>query len=580
VKTEKSNSYPSWRDFAAFLLIVGLFFNCASQPAQSLSATHNRTVASASNPLLISDQLKLQIPPGTKRFQGTIAQEKVLSRLNIAQFYQLRAYQPAWVTDHGILPRARAMVDMIRKSEADGFVPEYFHFSTVSLLLKTLEQGQYLKLPIDPNRLVKLELLLTDAFLSLSYHYETGILAPKQGGIEWYSRQTPSRDPIQILTEAIDTDRVAETLTETLPQTQEYKKLRLALVDYRKIALKGGWKPIPPGKTLTVGQRDWRVPLLRKRLIASHDLSETISPPDKKLMNEDLSEALKNFQARHGIKKTGSLNSTTLKALNVSTQKRIRQILMNLERLRWLPHNFGNRYIAVNIADFSLRAIQDNKTILEMPVIVGSLYKQTPIFTGMMNNVVLNPYWYVPKSIIIESILDKIKKDPNYLRTNQFKILRKTGSKGWREVQPEEMNWDKIEDENLDLTLRRDPGPGNPLGQIKFIFSNAFSIYLHDTNEKDLFKKGTRTLSSGCIRLAKPFELFHFVMNSNPKTDPPKWDKNRIKEILDKKEQINIPIQKPVPIHMLYQTAWVDENNSLQFREDVYGRDELLDPFI
>lgn len=290
--------------------------------------------------------------------------------------------------------------------------------------------------------------------------------------------------------------------------------------------------------------------------------------------------ALKLFQSRHGLPNTGILGRSTIKALNLSPQKRIQQILINLERYRWVSHQFGKRYIAVNIADFSLRAIQQDQTALEMPVIVGNLYKQTPVFTGMMSHIVLNPYWYVPKSIVIETLLDKIKKNPSYLTEEEFTVLKKTSSRNWQEVDPEEVDWSSINEEEFDLNLRRDPGPGNPLGKMKFIFPNPYSIYLHDTNQPSLFKKGKRTLSSGCIRIAQPRKLFEFVMSDPAQAGNTTWDETKLNQELERDEEVHISLKKPIPVHMLYETAWVDDRGLMQFRDDIYGRDEALEPFL
>jgi murein L,D-transpeptidase YcbB/YkuD len=527
-------------------------------------------------------------------FSQNIAQNKIRARYGIIRFYQQTLYQPVWMTDEGALPRVQALLKTIRASTAEGLTPENFHLSTIELLLEDLKRRKSLQITLDPKRLLDLELLLTDSFLTLCNQFQTGLVAPRQSDYEWYIPREDVEEPVKILTEAIRSDRVSEALLEALPQSESYKALRAALADYRKIVRKGGWKLIPPGKTLRLGDRDRRVPVLRKRLVLSHDLTPAKSE-DANLLDETLSAALKKFQERHGLESTGNLNRRTLSALNVSAPKRVRQILANMERWRWLPRNFGERHLEVNIADFRLKAVDQEKAMLEMPVIVGNLYKQTPVFTGNMTHVILNPYWHVPKNIVFETLLPKILKNPQYLEKHHFSVLRKKTDGQWQTVDPTEIDWTHVDEKTFDLTIRQDPGPSNPLGQVKFIFPNRFSIYLHDTPEKDLFKKGVRTLSSGCIRVAQPLELLEFVLKQNAPNESP-WDLSRITAELDKHrangkeskpngtgndlQETEIQIFNPLPVHLLYQTAWVNEAGALEFRDDIYGRDELLDTLL
>lgn len=556
----------------AFILI--LTSGCASQ---TLNSTREETSVPPTPPLpstRITSELKQRVPAQGDRILGTIAQEAISSTMGIPKFYHLQNYQPIWTQDQGPLPIARSLVNFISETEAEGFKPESFHLTTISLLLKDFDQREYLRMPPDPLRLAELELLLTDAYLTISQQFQAGVvrsLHPKND----------IKDPANFLFDAAQSHQLIETLRDALPQTVEYQRLRKALAEYRKLTKKE-WTLIPPGKLISPGKRDRRIPLLRKRLLTTHDLSTQKSGylTDTDLLDKKLTSALKRFQARHGITPTGILGPTTIKALNTSPHKRLRQILLNMERYRWISHTFGKRYIAVNIADFTLRGVDQNQTVLKMPVIVGDLYKQTPVFSSAMNEIVLNPYWYVPKSIIIESLVDKIKNDPSYLANEDFTVLKRIEKKGWQEVAPQEIDWDTLDENNLDLKLRQDPGPNNPLGQIKFLFPNAFSIYLHDTNQKNLFKKGIRTLSHGCIRVAKAVDLFNFVMSNPEQGDNTTWDEDRLNEALNENQEIHIPLKKPLAVHILYETAWVDDQGLIQFRDDIYGRDEALEPFI
>jgi murein L,D-transpeptidase YcbB/YkuD len=570
----------------SLILISTIFSACSGKKISPVDKAETNALATQLQQRMLNVGLSLT---------QNIAHNKIRARFGVVRFYQQNLFQPVWMTDQGPLPRAQALLKIIRGSAAEGLNPENFHLSTIQLLLEDLERRRSLQIALDPRRLSDLELLLTDSFLTLCNQFQTGVVPPKQADYEWYIPRDDVQDPVKILSQAIQTNRITESLLETLPQSETYKGLRNALAEYRKTVRKGGWKLIPPGKTLRLGDRDRRVPFLRKRLSASRDLAPTIEKlSDPNLFDESLSLALKNFQKRHGLESSGALNRRTLSALNISAPRRVKQLLANLERWRWLPRDFGERHLLVNVADFQLQAVENGITSLHMPVIVGNLYKQTPVFTGSMTHVILHPYWHVPKNIVFETLLPKIQQNPNYLAKNHFSVLKRKSDGNWEKLAPDQVDWKNIKEDGFDLTLRQDPGPLNPLGQVKFMFPNRFSIYLHDTPEKELFKKGVRTLSSGCIRVAKPLELLEFVLKQNSNGEN-YWDRKRITEELHKEElhksntapgntlepqETEIRISSPIPVHLLYQTAWVNDEGTVEFREDIYGRDELLDSFL
>lgn len=245
--------------YILWILNLSWISGCASSPEPK---TETRS-PSVSGPL-VSEQLKQRIPPAGDKLLGTVAQENVLASAAIPKFYALRTYQPIWVNEQGPLPQAQAMVDLISESDSDGFNPEKFHFSMLSLLLKSFDQRSYLGMPLEPLRLAEFELLLTDSYLALCNQFQNGKIAPKQSGYEWYAPRADIKDPIKLLSEAVDANRPVETLRDTLPQTQEYRRLREALKKYRKIVSQGGWGLIPPGSPVHPGKRDRRIPFSEK----------------------------------------------------------------------------------------------------------------------------------------------------------------------------------------------------------------------------------------------------------------------------------------------------------------------------
>jgi murein L,D-transpeptidase YcbB/YkuD len=241
-----------------------------------------------------------------------------------------------------------------------------------------------------------------------------------------------------------------------------------------------------------------------------------------------------------------------------------------MERWRWLPHDLGSHYIIVNIADFQAGVFKDGETVMAMKVVVGKDYRQTPILSGKMTHVVLCPFWHIPIKIVIEDKLPLIREDPDYLIKQHIKVFQSCKSE-YREVDLETIDWSLINADNFKYILRQDPGPWNPLGKIKFLFPNKFGVHLHDTPSQRLFEKDSRTFSSGCIRIEKPIDLAEYLLRGDPK-----WTRRKIIETINKNVQKIIRIQNPIQIHLIYWTAWANEDLSMQFRKDIYGLDELL----
>jgi murein L,D-transpeptidase YcbB/YkuD len=277
--------------------------------------------------------------------------------------------------------------------------------------------------------------------------------------------------------------------------------------------------------------------------------------------------AAKSFQIRHGLVDDGVIGRKTLAAMNVSVDERIRQMELNLERWRWMPKSFGKRHIRVNVADFRLDVIENGKSVMHMPVIVGTQYRKTPVFSASMTYLEFAPYWTVPPTILREDKLPLIKSNPDYLEEKNFRILSRTVKGDF--VDPLTIDWTEVEAETFPGLLRMEPGPWNPLGRVKFMFPNRFNVYLHDTNEAYLFDNNVRSFSSGCIRVERPRELAEYLLSEE-------FDTEDVGLLLSASEPEQISI-KPIPVHIQYWTAWVNEEGQINFREDVYFRDMDLE---
>jgi murein L,D-transpeptidase YcbB/YkuD len=372
-----------------------------------------------------------------------------------------------------------------------------------------------------------------------------------------------------LLEGALNTHRVRAVLMGFLPSHPGYEKLRRALYNYRSLAAAGGWEAVPEGPALKPGDAGERVIHLSRRLSADSALNLLTDAPGA-VYDSDVEAAVREFQRRHGLEPDGVAGKATLSALNVPASQRVRQIEANLERWRWLPEDLGERYILVNVADYTLEVVELGRLVLDMKVIVGKPYRHTPVFSDVMTTIVINPTWYVPRRIAIVDKLPLIRKDPNYLKKMGMHVTSGDGAHA-KEVDPRTVDWTKIGPKHFPFRLSQAPGPQNALGRVKFLFPNRFNVYLHDTPSRELFGKTERNFSSGCIRIEKPVDMADYLL-----TNQPGWNPQRVRDTIDSMRETSIHLDRPIPVHLLYWTVFVDGVGDLQFRPDIYSRDEKL----
>jgi murein L,D-transpeptidase YcbB/YkuD len=357
-------------------------------------------------------------------------------------------------------------------------------------------------------------------------------------------------------------------LRNQAPSNPIYRRLRRVLAEYSDMAARGGWPQVPVGPSLKPGMAGPRVSALRLRLMASGDL--TIESTASKVYDAALVQAVERFQARHGLETDGVVGAKTLQALNVPVEQRIEQILINMERWRWMPDDLGDRYILVNLAGFELDVVEYGSTALEMRIVVGKTYLSTPVFSGRMTYLDFNPYWTVPPSIAQKDILPKIQADPGYLESDGMRVFDGWGEEA-SELDPATVDWASVDATLLRFKFRQDPGPKNALGRVKFMFPNEFEVYLHDTPSRGLFQRTVRTFSSGCIRVERPLELAEYLLH-----DDPSWTRTRIDSVIAAGKPMRVVLPAPIPVHLTYSTVWFGEGGTVHFRDDIYGRDALI----
>lgn len=344
------------------------------------------------------------------------------------------------------------------------------------------------------------------------------------------------------------------------------QQLQQALPIYQAAA-NHPWPRIPTSAgQLKLGRTSPVVLLLADRLKATGDLSSSYFTTD--LFDATVLQAVQRFQLRHGLKADGLIGQETRQALNVTPQERIHQIQINMQRWATLSNQLNQRFIMVNIPDFKLAVYEHGKEVLSMKTIIGRPTRPTPELNSTVKRVIFNPYWNVPKLIAQNDILPKMQEDPNYLQTMHIKIINRTSDHAVP-VEEDDVDWEAAQTDGFKYHFRQDPGKDNALGLVKFEFLNSKNIYLHDTPTKNLFNADIRDFSSGCIRLEKPFALVSYLMRTDPD-----WSQAREQSILASGKTESIRASQPTPIIVTYITAWVDNRGEINFRSDIYGKDQ------
>ena len=465
----------------------------------------------------------------------------------LRRFYQKRQYQPAWTEVKGPRPHAEQLVQSLASvAAAEGLDPRRYQSERLAALLTQVKEQESLESPEAQRRVADLDVELTFMYLTLAAHTAIGRVQPETLRVHW-ENQSRNVDLDFRLEKALQADGegVAESLRSLAPPNPRYARLREALERYRGI---GNWPKVPEG--LEKGARGAGALALRNRLIAEGDLP---APPEGQqpapVFDDAVAQGLARFQQRHGLDPDGKLGEGTLAELNVPVQERIRQIEINLERWRWLPSSLGESYVWVNVPEYRMELFENGKKAIDMAVVVGKQQSQTPVFSDTMEYLELNPEWNIPSSITQEEILPKLASDPGYLARNN-------------------MEW---VGEGASQRLKQRPGPDNPLGQIKFMFPNEHDVYLHDSPADHLFSREERDFSHGCVRLERPVQLGEYLLR-----DDSDWSGGKLRQAIVSGEHRSIKLPKKLPVHILYFTAWVEDNGTVQFRKDVYGHDQKL----
>lgn len=461
-----------------------------------------------------------------------------------------------WLEQQQLSEQAHIALEFIASAPEHGLNPDHYHYK----LLLQLE-------PTASNTEAQLfDLLLTDVLLKYIHHVAVGRLDPAIVDPKW-SIPRDSFDAAAFLQHALQVENFKECLEALFPTSDQYRMLQTAVMRYQAYVGQGGWEIIPETPLLRPGDVHQNIPAIHQRLAIEDN---SLAPETSDLTNhydESLKQSVLKFQRRYSLKADGIIGPNTLSAMNISASERLQQIKINLERLRWLPDDLGNRYIMVNLANYRLTAIDEDKIKLDMRVIVGKTKRPTPSFASKMTHVVFNPYWNVPRKLARLDLLPKQLNDPGYFKHYNFRIYdHKNGKR--TEIDPDSIDWSSINYRQFPYTLRQDPGNNNALGRLKFMLPNQWAINLHDTPSKSLFNRNKRNFSSGCIRVEEPLALANFSLGGI-------HNQQTIADIISSNENHTTILKDPLYVYAVYVTVWPNENEII-FSPDSYKRDKRM----
>jgi murein L,D-transpeptidase YcbB/YkuD len=521
----------------------------------------------------VSRHIALLMEPGTPFEQAahdtTSALSPGVAHALVRKLYLDRNGRPLWIRDgipHG---GAGALLEALTRASNEGLDPAAYDAKalaglaarTVTLIGDTTTRV---------SALARLDVSLTLAWLHLANHLAGGRVPHATLDGDW-GPAAPVRTLVRELPRIVREDRVAESLAALAPPHREYAALRPALAVYRAIAAAGGWPAVGPGPELRRGSDGPRVQRLRQHLRLTGELAAADSAG---AFDATLERAVKAFQSRHGLRPDGVVDGATQRALDVPAAWRVRQLELNLERWRWVRVPLEPRSVRVNIPDFTLALWDSGRVVGGMPVVVGQRHTPTPVFTDLITYVEVNPYWRLPKNVVADEVLPDAKGDTSWFRARHLRVVHVRGPQP-REVSPDEPDWTRLWEDDFPYLVIQDPGTDNPLGTIKFMCPNEYDVYLHDSNAPGLFSNPRRAYSHGCVRVGRPHDLARYALGDTSATLRLIRD-----SLMVTKEHRLLRLDRAVPVHVLYQTAWVDTGGRVQFRHDLYGYDAQLDSFL
>jgi len=491
-------------------------------------------------------------PQSGTAFQMAVA-ERVFDQDGIAEFYRVRGYQPFWTgTSQEHATRRAALIGALSNAELHGLPAERYDVTGLVARMNAAQTTRDLGL---------IEAELSRVFVRFARDLQSGMLEPTKidDGLVRKVERRSAKDHLIALNGTPD----AAYIQQLAPQTPQYRALLKQKLLLESLVDQGGWGETVPVKKLEIGDAGIAVIKLRNRLVSMGFLTPTASP----VYDDQLFSAVQLFQTAHGLEADGVAGKGTITEINRPASDRLKSVIVALERERWLPSERGKRHILVNQADFSAKIVDDGRVSFETRAVIGKNThdRRSPEFSDVMEHMVINPSWYVPRSIITKEYLPQLQSNPNAV--GHIQITDRRG----RQVDRGAVDFTQFTPGNFPFSMRQPPSRSNALGLVKFMFPNKHNIYLHDTPQKSLFAREVRAFSHGCIRLAQPFE-FAYALLARQEEDP----KAFFHRVLNSGKETKVELEQQVPVHLIYRTAYIGPRGSVQYRRDVYNRDKKI----
>lgn len=514
-----------------FIAIVTLIFSCNQNPSQT-------EIAEAIEGMLVS-----------------------VDDEGLAKVYQENNNKPLWIKSGGLNRSGQRFLEELDEIVYDGLNKSDYLSDADYQSIEALKESE------NTGDFAKIDIILSEAFVKLAKDLDIGKINPQALDIEWkMERKTADVDLYEKLSSISRANNVTNILDDLRPDNEEYDKLRSQLQELLKNNEEENSQPVFFTGKIEKGDSHQAIPTIRKKLAFWNEIK---SESTDQTYNEELFEAVISFQKRHGLIDDGILGADFIEAINYSKQDLISKVKVNLERWRWMPNftDSDKNKVIVNIPDFYLYYLEKQDTLLTSKVVVGREFRQTPVFKSEMTYMVFSPTWTLPETILWEDAIPAIAKNPNYLESHHMKVINKSGE----EENPKKIKWEKLQDKtDFPYLIRQSPGKENPLGRVKFMFPNEYSIYIHDSPAQGLFEKDERTFSSGCIRMEKPVEFASLLLN-----DMDDWNAEKINKSMELEEEENISLSKAQEVWILYVSVW-QKGDRLAVREDIYDMDKKL----
>jgi len=520
---------------------------------------HSASIFTASKTVALALALGalLVVPPQTATAQVTAFKQAVAETGSrdddIAKFYRAQNFEGVWTGDSE-LHRARraALLDALRRAGDHGLPVARYDADALERQMANARSARDLGM---------IEVEMTRMFLQYARDIQSGALIPKKV-VDAIKREVTYTDRAELISGFL-TAQPAAYLRSLAPRTIEYSALMKQKLMLQEQLTRGGWGPTVNASSLKSGNSGPSVIALRNRLMRMGYLPRS----NAKTYDAAMVEAVKAFQKAHGLNQDGTAGGSTIKQINTGIEPRLKSILVAMERERWLNKKRGTRHILVNIPDFTAKILDNGRVTFETRSVVGANKsdRPTPEFSDVMSHMVINPSWYVPRSIIVGEYLPALRNNPNAVR--HIEITDRRG----RVVNRNTANFAKYNASNFPYSMRQPPSRSNALGLVKFMFPNKYNIYLHDTPAKNLFSREVRAYSHGCVRLHDPFDFAEALL-AKQEADPMGFFKSHLRT--GRESRVNLV--EPVPVHIIYRTAYTDARGNLNFRRDIYGRDARI----